>query len=170
MNSCSLALILVAVTAIGACDPVGDDAIAALGPEMPGVRRGPLHRPGQPCLLCHDGSFGAPPAFSVAGTIYATPSSPIGLEGATVALTDSTGSQYTTMETNAAGNFYVTPDQWNPVFPLSTVAVTSIAAGFAVMQSDIGRDGACASCHFNPAGSASPGQVCITLDEGGIPP
>jgi hypothetical protein len=164
----TLGWILLATTP--ACDPVGDDAVAALGPETPGVRPGPFHRPGQPCLVCHTGGLTSPPAFSVAGTIYQTPSSPIGLEGATVSLTDSTGSNFVTMASNVAGNFYVKPDDWNPVFPLSGVVVTSTTAGFAVMQSDIGRNGACASCHVNPAGPASPGQVCITLDEGGIPP
>src|ERR1700683_3328645 len=47
------------------CNPVLDDAIADLGPEKPGVHPGPLHRPGQPCLLCHDGALGDPQAFSV---------------------------------------------------------------------------------------------------------
>jgi hypothetical protein len=158
------------VATAGSCDPVGDEERAALGPETPGVHPGPLHRPGQPCLVCHDGAFGDPPQFTVAGTIYATPSSPVGLEGATVRLVDSSGGAFTTQATNPAGNFYVTPDEWNPVFPLSGISVTSTSAGFAIMQSDIGRDGACASCHVNPAGPASPGRVCITLDEGGVPP
>jgi hypothetical protein len=158
--------LLAALAATSACDPVGEDARAALGPETPGVRPGPLHRPGQPCLVCHDGAVLNPGAFSVAGTIYETPSSSVGLEGVQVVLTDSTGSSPMPLPTtNAAGNFYITPDQWNPVFPLSTISI-----GFARMWSDIGRNGACASCHVNPAGPASPGQVCIMLDDGGIPP
>ncbi len=163
------ACVLAALAAASACDPVGEDARAALGPETPGVRPGPLHRPGQPCLVCHDGALLNPGAFSVAGTIYRTPSSPTGLEGATVFLSDSSNSSYMTLATNSAGNFYVTPDEWNPVYPLTSIAVMS-TAGFAVMESDVGRNGACASCHVNPAGPASPGQVCITLDNGGIPP
>jgi hypothetical protein len=166
----SWTLVLLAAAAGSACDPVGADAVAALGPEKPGVRRGPLHRPGQPCLVCHDGAFGDPPAFSVAGTIYATPSSLVGLEGATVSITDSQGPPFTTMATNAAGNFYVTPDQWSPVYPLSSISVISTSSNFVTMQSAVGRDGACASCHVNPAGPASPGQVCVMLDEGGTPP
>jgi hypothetical protein len=164
--------ILTVIAATSACDPVGDAAQAALGPETPGVRQGPLHRPGQPCLVCHDGALGDPPAFSVAGTIYQTPSSAAGVEGASVFLSDSSDggdTQYMTLASNAAGNFYVTPDQWNPVFPITSVVVVS-ATKTVIMQSDIGRNGACASCHVNPTGPASPGQVCITLDDGGTPP
>ena len=170
MSVCWRSVLLVAIAATSACDPVGDADRAALGPETPGVRPGPLHRPGQPCLVCHDGAFGDPPAFSIAGTIYATPSSPVGLEGAMVSLTDSTNSSPPMiMPTNAAGNFYITPDEWTPVYPITSVAVIG-APGFAVMQSEMGRSGACATCHVNPAGPASPGQVCITLDDGGAPP
>src|SRR5207249_3431097 len=39
--------------AIACGDPVHDDAVAALGPEAPGVRPGPTPRPGQPGLTCH---------------------------------------------------------------------------------------------------------------------
>ena len=52
------------------CDPVHDDAVSALGGETPGIPRGPLHRPGQPCLVCHDGASGDPAAFSMAGTVF----------------------------------------------------------------------------------------------------
>src|SRR5450432_160855 len=38
---------------VGCGDPVHDTAVSALGPEAPGVPKGPLHRPGQPCVLCH---------------------------------------------------------------------------------------------------------------------
>jgi hypothetical protein len=160
--------ILLAVLAVAACDPVGDDAIAALGPENPLVRRGPEHRPGQPCIVCHDGALGDPPAFTVAGTIYEKPSSKVGLQGATVTLVDSTGSQYVSPPTNDAGNFYATPNDWNPTFPITTVSVTG-SAGIPTMKSAIGRNGSCASCHFNPAGPTSAGQVCIVLDDGGLP-
>lgn len=156
---CALAVI----TAASACDPVTENAVSALGGEMPGVPHGPLHRPGQPCLLCHGD-------FSVAGTVYETPSSPIGLAGAIVSLRDSTQQTYVSEPTNEAGNFYVKNDDWSPVFPLSHVTVTVPGATGVKMLSDIGRDGACGSCHLSPAGPASAGHVCITLDEGGTPP
>jgi len=153
-----------------ACDPVTDDAIAALGPEAPGVRRGPLHRPGQPCLLCHDGAIGDPPEFVVAGTIYARPESAVGLANAVVTMHDATGSMHEAT-TNAAGNFYLTPQEWAPVFPLHGITVQSALYGFMVrMQSSVGRDGGCASCHVAPAGPGSPGRVVFEENNGTVPP
>src|ERR1700677_3462733 len=109
------------------CDPVLDDAVAALGPETPpGVRPGPLHRPGQPCLLCHDGAFGDPPAFSVAGTVYRIPSSLEPAVDATIELADVTGSRPPKPPlTNTAGNFYIPVQEWTPVFPLRVVVYPS---------------------------------------------
>jgi hypothetical protein len=154
--------------ALAACDPVVDDAIAALGGEAPGVRRGPLHRPGQPCLLCHDGAIGDPPAFSVAGTVFDRPSGTLGVNGATVSLSDANGSTFAAT-TNTAGNFYVVPSQWVPTFPMK-VTVSPGSGQTVTMQTDIGRDGACAACHVNPPGPSSPGQVVLALDDGGTPP
>src|ERR1017187_10948970 len=96
---------LFALLALAACDPVRNDAIASLGPEAPGVRRGPLHRPGQPCLLCHDGAIGDPQRFTVAGTVYETLGNQAPSVLASVVLTDANGSSVH-LQTNAAGNFY----------------------------------------------------------------
>ena len=159
--------LLAGLTLLGACDPVVDDAIGALGGESPSVRRGPLHRPGQPCLLCHDGATGDPPAFSVAGTIFLLSSGTQGANGATVSLTDANGSAFNAI-TNAAGNFYVTPGQWTPTYPM-TVVVNPSAGPTVTMHTDVGRDGSCASCHVDPAGPSSPGHVSLTLDDGGTP-
>ena len=169
-----LAACAVALAAWAACDPVHDDAIAALGPEAPGVRRGPLHRPGQPCLLCHDGATGDPQRFTVAGTVFETSGALVAAPGATVALLDAHGSG-TQLTTNAAGNFYATPGQYDPTFPIQvtvqgtggqTVHMQTLIAGNGTVE----PDGACASCHFDPAGPSSPGHVCLTLDDGGTPP
>jgi hypothetical protein len=152
---------------ITACDPVHADAIAALGGERPGVPPGPLHRPGQPCLVCHDGAAGDPPAFSVAGSIFDTPSTRIPVAGADVHLTDSSGSLPRDFTTNAAGNFYVPADAWGPEFPLS-VAVRS-PTGADVFMRTLAYDGSCATCHIDPRGADSPGHVCVVLDDGGTP-
>lgn len=148
-----------------ACDPVVSDAVSAL-PDQPGVRNGPLHRAGQPCLLCHDGNFGDPSAFSVAGTVFETSGSLVGADLATVSLTDTAGRTYEAT-TNSVGNFYITPSQWSPTFPLTHVAVTGATGVMALMQSDVGRDGACASCHVDPAGVTSPGHVALSAPDGG---
>lgn len=156
------------------CDPVHDDAVAALGPEAPGVRRGPLHRPGQPCLLCHDGALGDPQRFTVAGTVFQVPSSMKASQNAVVTIIDANGSKID-LSTNAAGNFYATPSQYDPTFPLQT-RVRGQSGEEAVMQTliegngTVEPNGGCASCHFDPAGPSTPGHVCVTLDDGGAPP
>ena len=142
--------------AVTACDPVHADAIAALGGEAAGVRTGPLHRAGQPCLLCHDGSLGDPNPFSVAGTVFKFPFDLQALAGATVTLEDATGATRA-LTTNAAGNFYVTPSQYTPTFPLK-ISV-SYKGKVTPMKTHAGRAGACATCHFDPAGQESPGHV-----------
>ncbi len=152
----------------GACDPVQSSAVDALGPEAPGVRRGPLHRPGQPCLLCHDGSIGSPEAFSVAGTVFERPSTTQGVNGATVHLVDVDGSAFDAT-TNAAGNFYVLPRQWTPHYPI--VATLGVPGGPTVpMHTLIHTNGSCAGCHKDPAGPDSPGHISVVLDDGGTPP
>lgn len=165
----ALALLIVA------CNPVQDDAVSALGGETPGVRRGPLHRPGQPCILCHDGALGDPQRFTVAGTVFQTSGSRTPAEGATVTLTDANGTVIQ-VATNAAGNFYLTPTQYNPATPMQVV-VTESGGTSVKMQTLIAgnlaeepNNGSCASCHSDPVGPKSPGHVCITLDDGGTPP
>jgi hypothetical protein len=164
-----------AAMALGSCDPVHDDAVAALGPEAPDVRRGPLHRPGQPCLLCHDGAIGDPQRFTLAGTVYRTPGELVASPGATVTVTDATGASID-LTANSAGNFYATPSQYDPTFPIQvtlqgpgggrTVQMQTLVEGNGTIE----PNGGCASCHFDPAGQSSPGHVCVTLDDGGTPP
>jgi hypothetical protein len=137
-------------------DPVHNEAIRDLGPEAPGVRPGPLHRAGQPCLVCHDGSV--TPAMSVAGTVYGVPPRATPLAGASVTLSDSSGSIFTAT-TNAAGNFYVEQAAWQPVYPLQA----SVAFGkvTAPMNTIIGHDGSCATCHTDPPSRISAGRVSV---------
>ena len=170
-----LALVLFTGSLPAACDPVHDDAVSALGGEAPNVRRGPLHRPGQPCILCHDGALGDPQRFTVAGTVFETPDSTAPAAGATVVLTDANGTS-TKVTTNGAGNFYLTPSQYDPVVPMqvivigpggNTVKMQSLVAGNLAEEPN---NGSCASCHVAPAGPSSPGRVCLTLGDGGTPP
>lgn len=160
--------------ALTACDPVHDDAKAALGPETPGVQKGPLHRPGQPCLVCHDGAMGDPPRFIIAGTVYRTQGTLLASEGAIVSLVDTNGSSIQ-LTTNAAGNFYATPGQYDPAFPIQ-VTVEGSSGQMTRMETliegngTVEPNGGCASCHSDPQGPNSPGHVCITLDDGGTPP
>jgi len=150
-----------------ACNPVRDDAVSALGGETGGFGPGPLHRPGQACLLCHDGKLGDPTRFSVAGTVYVSPMSKTAANRATVVLRDADGKAIA-YDTNRAGNFYVAPDQYTPRFPL-TVEVR-YGGETTTMHGLIGREGSCAGCHHDPAGPDSPGHVYVRLEDGGVPP
>jgi len=159
--------------ALTRCDPVHDDAKAALGPEAPGVPRGPLHRPGQPCLVCHDGDTGDPPRFTVGGTVFQTSGALLPAIGVDVHLKDVNGAT-ADLQTNAAGNFYVTPGQYDPAFPVTanvqgpdgTVRMWTLIEGNGTVE----PNGGCASCHFDPAGADSPGHLCLRLEDGGTPP
>ncbi len=139
----SLLLFFVAL-GMGCIDPVHADAVDALGPEAAGVRQGPTHRPGQPCLTCHGGDGPGEPDMSVGGTVYAVRGGSTALPGVTVRLTDAKGSQWSSVS-NSVGNFYVFKEEWDPVFPL-TVALR-YGDESAEMRTPIGRDGGCATCH-----------------------
>jgi len=156
-------LVLLAGAGLGACaSPVNDDKIDALGGEKPGVLESEFHRPGQPCVLCHDSYEGASPQIAVGGTVFAAPSEPVPVEGVVVTLTDSSGITFT-KTTNCIGNFFITADEWTPAFPLRAEIECPIPGSTDtdrfVMGTRIGRDGSCAGCHFNAPSQSSPGWV-----------
>ncbi len=157
----SLIPCLLLAATLAACDPVHDQAQAALGDEAPGVGTGPTHRPGQPCTVCHDGKLGSPREFSVAGTVYRAAGQSTPAVNATVTLTSSDGTVYRAT-TNNAGNFYVEPARFTPSYPMK--AEVALGGVTVTMTSLIGRAGACAGCHVEPAGDTSPGQVFIPAD------
>jgi len=103
--------------------------------------------PGADCLACHDGSGGGEdrvveeaPLWTAAGTLFSDLDGTEGVSGATVRITDSTG---TTVEltTSSKGNFY-TSRSLTP--PLSAEIET--AAGTVSMSAAVDT-GACNSCH-----------------------
>jgi hypothetical protein len=141
-------------------DPVHDEAQSDLGPEAPGVPPGPLHRPDQPCLVCHASTM------SAGGTIHAALDDTAPLPDATVSLTDSVGST-ATATTNAAGNFYVESSAWQPVYPVHTQI--GLGGKTAVMLSEIGRDGSCATCHVAPSSRISAGFVYLVPSKALLP-
>jgi hypothetical protein len=145
----------------GACaDPVRDAAIADLGAESPGVPVGPLHRPGQPCLACHNADEAS--AFSVAGTVYAREGTHTPLKDVGVRLVDAAGRKFDAT-TNCAGNFFVRPSEFVVQYPLwVTLAVGEHTID---MESPVFREGSCAPCHSDPKGPASAGPVYFLLDE-----
>lgn len=140
-------------------DPTISDVTDELGPEQRGVPQGPTHRPGQPCVTCHHGSGPGEPELSLAGTIYVDRDRDLPLEGASVRFADALG-QRRTATTNCAGNFYIEADNWRPSFPVWVEV--RLGAEAIAMETPIQRDGACASCHSDPAGPDSPGHVYLS--------
>jgi hypothetical protein len=150
----------VGATTVSCGDPVPDAAVAALGPENSAVPPGPLHRPGQPCLVCHVAG-GRAPAFSLGGTVFVdvTGKAPVG--NVDVIILDAANRTYTS-QTNCAGNFYVLPSEFAPTYPYwATLRAGTVQRD---MDSPSYRDGSCAACHAGAPGPASAGVVYLIDD------
>lgn len=147
MRPLSMLAIATFAAATASCiDPVHSDAVDALGPEAAGVREGPTHRPGQPCLTCHGGD-GPGPDFVVAGTVYQVRGQPVPLVRGLVRIEDYAGKSVE-VTTNEVGNFYIEKGRFNPVYPIyATVYDSPSKAIEKKMVSRIGRNGGCGFCH-----------------------
>lgn len=158
---------LASLGSAGGCeDPVRDAEAAALGPEQPGIPRGPLHRSGQPCLVCHADGGRASPSFAMAGTVFADADTAVPINQATVVLQDSAGHTQI-VATNCAGNFMLQPDELTLQYP---IWATVQGAGQTIdMESPIYREGSCASCHSDPRGPASAGHVFLLANPQPLP-
>jgi hypothetical protein len=136
----------VALAVLVACDvdPIHNGAVAEQGKETTGVPIGEFHRAGQPCVVCHSDAGPASTIFSVAGTVFAGPNNTVGVDGATVQMTDAKGSKFE-KTTNCVGNFFVKPTDWDPAFPI----LVRVAKGAAKrsMKTPIGREPSCGNCH-----------------------
>ncbi len=164
---------LVGALAVGACsDPVPDGQIKALGDEDPNVPQGEYHRAGQPCVTCHT-KYGpaSDSPFSVAGTIFAQPGGAVGVDGAFVGMTDTSGSSFI-VKTNCVGNFFVKKEEWDPAFPIFVRVYKGNAA--RTMQGQIGRERSCANCHKDPRGVitklSSVGHIYLYQTGDQVPP
>jgi hypothetical protein len=144
-------------TSASCMNPVHSDAVAALGDEAQGVRTGPTHRPGQPCLVCHGGD-GPGPDFAMAGTVYEKDGSIAPSVNTEVVLTDATGSTRTE-KTNSVGNFYIQSGRWTPTYPVDVVVQRDGVK--QAMQTRIGRQTACATCHKSGGSSTSVAAVYL---------
>lgn len=152
----AVALLLLLAAPTACMDPGHDDDVKALGAETPGVPEGPLHRPGQPCLVCHGGDGPADTEFSLAGTVYLLQEQEVPAENAVVTVEDVSGVAGS-VPTNAAGSFWVNADTWRPTYPLKVrVKYTTVTA---VMNGTVGRAGSCADCHQNVVAAASAGST-----------
>jgi hypothetical protein len=153
---------MIAMAAMASCvDTTHDDQVQALGGEAAGVARGPDHRPGQPCLVCHGGEGPASSHFSVAGTVYAVFKATAPAVGAQVQIEDISGTTIVA-PTNQVGNFYIAAQDWQPVYP--TQMQVSLGAATQQMLTHVGREGSCAACHQSTIGPGSPGPVYAATD------
>lgn len=152
-----LALAILTAWLVACQDPGKVRAIEALGPEDIFVPEGPLHRPGQPCVLCHDGEEAR--AFSLGGTVYMTPDSDMPAAGSSVGLVDASGAGFIA-STNCAGNFFVLPEDFQPTYPL-WVSLRKEPQEIA-MDSPIHGEGSCAGCHGDKSGPESAGRVYMS--------
>jgi hypothetical protein len=157
-----LACALVAACA-GCADPVHDNLVASLGPEDPNVPPGPLHRPGQPCLACHDGSGPAAMSMIFGGTAYEYFDQTAPLVAAKVLFTDATNLEYVTT-TNCAGNFWVQTVDWSPTFPVH-VQLLYGASSPQNMRTHIGRATSCATCHSGTESQSTTAHVYFDGDD-----
>jgi len=158
-----LGVLAIAALTASCTDPVYDAQIQALGDEAPNVPAGDLHRPGQPCVLCHSSTGPASSRqFAMAGTVFNTLTPPLkGVGGVEILMVDSNGSSpKNPIFTNSAGNFFVDTQDWPELaFP---VKVHIYKEGLRrPMVSHISREPSCAGCHaiitkFNRLTSVGP--------------
>lgn len=154
-HSLAMVAVLFMATVSASCvDPVHSDDVAALGGEVSGVREGPTHRPGQPCLVCHGSKGPGSPEFEIAGTIYETPGDSAPVEGVELIITDATGKQIPMAASNRAGNFYLEKDRQTVYYPLTVVLSSPLinpggSSHTKEMVTPIGRNGGCAFCHVH---------------------
>lgn len=169
----ALALPLALLVPAACSNPVHDDDVRSLGPEVDGVPPGPLHRAGQPCLTCHGGRGPAEVVFSLGGTIYRTRGADAPAVNALVQIED-IGGNYWTVPTNEVGNFFVTAEHFVPQYPIKVNLFSDDLTVTQNMQTYSARQGSCAACHALPLGPTSPGPVYLetpqaALADGGTP-
>jgi hypothetical protein len=132
---------------------------------------GPLHRPGQPCLVCHSGAHPADgTSFEVAGTIYERATDRFGTPGVLVTLEDAEGA-YAEVVTNRTGNFMVTRDDDDDsdegMVRVRRAFVPPLRVSIArdgverPMRSFVWREGSCSSCHRADEDFDSPGRAVL---------
>jgi hypothetical protein len=168
--------IWVLVPLLVACgDPLRDRRIELLGDEDDGFPEDERHRPGQPCTWCHNSYEGARPEMAVAGTIFFRPPDgiPYTVGDFVVRILDSDGKTIE-LAVNPCGNFWATPEQFTPVYPIRTRILSQTAEGGLLvnvgMGTRIGRESSCGACHSEPKSPFSPGAVTVNAVDATNPP
>ena len=169
-----VALAAVLLSALSGCgNPSYDVQIEQLPPDT-GAKEGGSHRPGQPCLLCHGPYKGASPQLAVAGTVFsdktqadsyvdaAADAAKLGQPGVTVTVYDTAVATGRQKKSDASGNFWLTVDEYTPLFPLGARMDCLKADGTTLqftMASRISREGSCNACHSVKRDQSSAGWL-----------
>jgi hypothetical protein len=106
-------------------------------------------------VLCHSASGPASGEFDLAGTVFATKSATAGAADVEVQLL--APSLSFSLKTNRAGNFFLRKGELPVAFPIS-VTIYKENVKVRPMNSFIGREPSCATCHFGagPVGTTPP--------------
>lgn len=116
----------------------------------------PLMNPGLDCISCH--SQGEGPRFEAAGTVYLKLNEKnldLGVEGATVEITDAKGKVFKAV-TNKAGNF-----SFRRVALSFPIKAKVLYQGKTREMYGARMTGNCASCHSQTGQNGAPGRVTV---------
>lgn len=146
-----LAMVSIALFSCLGCTADATNDADACGPVD--TTPGPLMRPGENCLSCHQDGFGEDaPEFSAAGTVFGSLDSGSceGVEGVKVFLTAEDGSEIE-LVTNSVGNFYTT----EPLMEEGPGPRIEFEGKSISMGRDLPSIPACNACHSDsPVGGA----------------
>ena len=167
---------IVFTSVLGCGDPLRDRRVELLGEEDANFPADARHRPGQPCTWCHNAYEGAKPEMTIGGTTFfqpADPEEPPFIAGNfVVRLLDSDGKTIN-LQANACGNYWATPEQFDPVFPMRTRILADVDGDLVVnvgMSTRIGREGSCGACHTQQKTPFSPGPIIVNAPDPANPP
>lgn len=146
----------------GAAGWMAAGVLAALAGIAACESTGPLMKPGDNCISCHDGG-GTAPRWRLAGTVYecGTAGKGEGVAGVEVVVTDADGVEALRLVSNEAGNFYTgrgLPDGYRVRLERAGTVREMIAAPPV---------GACNSCHRVPAKNGTTGRLYVGSAECG---
>jgi len=149
--------------------------------DIAGLDGSPGMNPGQNCLLCHvEGGSASFHAFSVSGTVYASPDAneDAGVQGVEILVTDAKGTKLT-LTSNGAGNFYTAEELVPPISVQAQWGQTRMAmvesppSGQAMHPP---ARAACNACHTWPGGNGgdpnfinAPGRIFVPRPAGSGP-
>jgi hypothetical protein len=149
----------VTITAV-ACGS-SNDAPAVCSTESDwtlGDEGSPLMHPGDACTACHT-TKSEGPKFALAGTVMAASHDDTncnGVQGATVEITGADG-KVTTLNANAAGNFYI-----ESMAALSTPYTAKVVQGSKVRAMAASQTvGDCNTCHTAAGANGAPGRILL---------